>query len=443
MKSVLVTCMALLAGLAGAENVSQKRDDKGVIKMKLDHLNRKGYLVEMRFGSNKEKASLWLETSSSDIWLPSSGVNCTSSDSDCESLGSFNWAQSSSFHDNVTAHNFSYYFDPDSIQGIWGYDNVVVGGVEVKDLTFGVAQESIYSGGVCGIGKKEKESNLLYVNETAYENLPLKMKSQGLINKAAYSIFLNSSDAIEGQLLFGGVDHAKYEGQLVTLPKASNGPFSGPFVAMDYLYFNENPSMSNKTNVTQEIPPPYRAKINVGVEWSNLPHDIFQQFAVNVNATWNDTSSLWNVPCDSASLMTVGFAFSNISIEVPLTDLIYSPVNGTCVLTVFPFYNDESMSYISLGHNFLRHVYAVFDMEDDTVSIARAKYTDEEDIVAFSGSISSNSTAIDSSDSSNPGSSSVAAHSQPAKSSSKNEGMVHGTSILGFVAILLAHLSIF
>ena len=47
-------------------------------------------------------------------------------------------------------------------------------------------------------------------------------KKQGVIAKNAYSLYLNSPDAATGQIIFGGVDNAKYSGSLIALPVTSD-----------------------------------------------------------------------------------------------------------------------------------------------------------------------------------------------------------------------------
>jgi Eukaryotic aspartyl protease len=49
-----------------------------------------------------------------------------------------------------------------------------------------------------------------------YNTTVMAMKDQGIINTAAFSIYLNDVDS-EGILLFGGYDTTKYTGDLKTM----------------------------------------------------------------------------------------------------------------------------------------------------------------------------------------------------------------------------------
>lgn len=59
-----------------------------------------------------------------------------------------------------------------------------------------------------------------------YDNFPVLLQKQGLINKIAYSVYLNSSNSTTGTILFGAIDHAKYDGALSTVPINSESQLS-------------------------------------------------------------------------------------------------------------------------------------------------------------------------------------------------------------------------
>lgn len=44
------------------------------------------------------------------------------------------------------------------------------------------------------------------------------MKAAGVINRKAYSLYLNDLRSTKGAIIFGGVDTTKYTGDLVALP---------------------------------------------------------------------------------------------------------------------------------------------------------------------------------------------------------------------------------
>lgn len=56
------------------------------------------------------------------------------------------------------------------------------------------------------------------ISKPTYANFPQILKQKNVIEKVAYSLFLNDTNATNGQILFGAVDHSKYTGSLSTLP---------------------------------------------------------------------------------------------------------------------------------------------------------------------------------------------------------------------------------
>ena len=91
-----------------------------------------------------------------------------------------------------------------------GQDNITFAdGFLIENANFAVIDNTTSSIGVFGVGYPELEAV-----KSKYTNLPFAMKEQNLIAKVAYSLYLDSRDAVQGYILFGGIDHAKYTGDL-------------------------------------------------------------------------------------------------------------------------------------------------------------------------------------------------------------------------------------
>ena len=92
-----------------------------------------------------------------------------------------------------------------------------MGSVKLEDLQFGIGYVTSDNEGVLGIGYKSNEAQVGQLNRDAYDNLPAKLASKGLIASNAYSLYLNDLESATGTILFGGVDQEQYIGDLVTL----------------------------------------------------------------------------------------------------------------------------------------------------------------------------------------------------------------------------------
>lgn len=81
--------------------------------------------------------------------------------------------------------------------------------------------------GIMGLGFPSGEfaSNQ---NLSEYNTTVLTMANQGVINSAAFSLYLNDV-ASQGSILFGGYDTAKYTGELQTLDLIDLGDYDVGF----------------------------------------------------------------------------------------------------------------------------------------------------------------------------------------------------------------------
>ena len=164
----------------------------------------------MKVGSPAQEVQVMIDTGSSDLWFISSGnsqCKVNGGSIDCDKYGVFDKLKSSTWHDNKTDYSISYY-DGDKASGTMGQDNITFAdGFLIENANFAVIDNTTSSIGVFGVGYPELEAV-----KSKYTNLPFAMKEQNLIAKVAYSLYLDSRDAVQGYILFGGIDHAKYTG---------------------------------------------------------------------------------------------------------------------------------------------------------------------------------------------------------------------------------------
>lgn len=104
------------------------------------------------------------------------------------------------------------------MEGDYITDVFNIGGQSIKNLTMGVAQQaSSVPTGIMGIGYDTNEA-IVSQGGDQYPNLVDVMVSQGLIQTRSYSLYLDDLEADTGSIIFGGIDSAKYQGQLAVLP---------------------------------------------------------------------------------------------------------------------------------------------------------------------------------------------------------------------------------
>ena len=304
----------------------------------------------------------------------------------CINYGSFETSLSSSFKKNESAPEFYIkYGDGTGASGFWGYDTIKIGSTTLDSVSFGIANESTTNCGILGLGLEGLEATNTY----EYLNFPVLLKQQGAINKVAYSLYLNAVNASTGSVLFGAVDHAKYSGTLATVPildQVSDDPYA-IHVMLDSITFSEG---SKNLSLTSNK---YTALLDSGTSLTVLPESLFRKFGDTLGGEYSEQVGYYVVNCPKNSDdFTVNFDFSGLTISVPYSNFILTSTSGhaeQCYLGI----QSQQDDFLILGDNVLSSGYFVYDLEDLTISLAQAKYTDESDIEVISSSIPSASKA--------------------------------------------------
>ncbi|SMN21090.1 similar to Saccharomyces cerevisiae YDR144C MKC7 GPI-anchored aspartyl protease, member of the yapsin family of proteases involved in cell wall growth and maintenance [Maudiozyma saulgeensis] len=317
---------------------------------------------------------------------------------DCSSYGTFNVNSSSTFKSNETSFEISY-GDGSYASGTWGQDVLAMNDVNITGVSFGVANYTNSTVGVLGIGLPGLESTYSGTGSTSsahryqYANLPMILRQTGAIEHTAYSLYLDSSDAKYGSVLFGAVDHNKYSGDLYTIPMINiyeNQGFSNP-IEFDVTLQGIGVSTSDEQVTVSQTKLP--ALLDSGTTISYMPADLVSLLAEEIGATYSSTSGFYEMRCLSSSDDTeLVFDFGGFHITAPLSDFLISTTlsNKQCIFAVVP----EVTNSVILGDVFLTHAYVVYDLEKYEISMAQASYDDDtEDIEVIDSSVPSAVTA--------------------------------------------------
>ncbi|AMD19459.1 HCL692Wp [Eremothecium sinecaudum] len=332
------------------------------------------YTVDLKIGTPEQTVSVLLDTGSSDLWVVGSNVRCSSSEpnDDCKEYGAFDTSQSSTWSSNGTDFYISY-LDNSSASGVWGMDILKINDLNIDGATLAVANESSTSLAVLGVGLSAVETtNIVYPYYT-YDNIPLILKRNGVIARNVYSLFTNKLEAASGSILFGGIDHEKYSGKLLTMPVVNVAPDVSPdpmhlAVILSGLTYS---TMGDKIDpFCSRIP----AILDSGSSGTYFPKAIVEQIAELLGAVWDEEIGAYGGQC-AASSDTLDFDFGGINISVPLSAFIIKK-DSTCYYLIFPFEND----LVLLGATFLSHAYVVYDLDRLEISMAQASYSSVEDI---------------------------------------------------------------
>lgn len=311
---------------------------------------------------------------------------CSAPDSKCPLYGTYT-PENSNTHVPVENSYFSVrYADKTGAAGNIATDTVSVnGGVSIDGLQFGVAYSSSSALGVIGLGYAATGQQ--GVGQAPLATFPEQLVRRGLIKLNAYSLFLNDlflgAAAETGSIIYGGVDTAKIDGRLVTLPV--------PPPSNEYEFPELWVSLNAASYDGIRTPDPLRVHLDCGAQFISLPLDFAQSVYSSLGAQISDEGRAYVDCALAAGTKTFDFEFgpadSPTIIRVPLYSMIFqdndkvplkTPENvPLCVLALT--FDDES--HVTLGDSFLRSAYAVFDLSHNVISLAQAKYTAESNVV--------------------------------------------------------------
>lgn len=352
------TLQKLLEGLTqGGDEPSSSSSSSSAVTLKNGKVV---YFTSLVIGSNKQKVSVEIDTGSSDLWVVGANATCESQTS-CKSAGTYKGALSSSSKNLGTPFKIGY-VDGSGTTGSYFKDDVSFASddsISVTGLQFGVANATSVSNGILGIGFTSLEAT-----DSKYPNLPALLKKQGVIDTNAYSIYLNAANSSQGSIIFGGYDSEKVNGSLTPLPLAGDSTRLG--INLGSVSFSNNTFQVNKPFV-----------LDTGSTLSYFPTDVFKQIGEAFNGQYNGQGYMVNCSTSSIDSMTFNFG-KDAKVTVPYKDLLWKLDSGGCMLGILP--NDQ---YATLGDNFLRSAYVVYNLDNRTISLSQVKYNDKSNIVSI------------------------------------------------------------
>lgn len=232
------------------------------------------------------------------------------------------------------------------------------------------------SSGLLGLGTTALEAKAMSGGET-HKTFLDEMKDQGIINSRSFSMWLNTLDSDEGNLLFGGYDTEKYYDELYMLD-IQPSPEDRYLVALANIQLSHG-----ELDYSFDIEP-FAVNLDSGCEMTYLPSDTFDALASYFNVTLFEGSYI--VPCSlqeqNGSLWFQFGATDGNWVQVPLSELAlplfhsnltYSADDSpACGFGLYPNNMSQGMNFF--GATFLRSAYVLYDLENMQIGIANAKW---------------------------------------------------------------------
>jgi len=333
------------------------------------------YFVNASLGTPPQTVRLHLDTGSSDLWVNTPGSRlCQLRAQPCVFAGTYAANSSSTYRYVGSYFNISY-VDGSGASGDYVSDSFSLGATRLERLQFGIGYTSSSAQGILGIGYEMNEVQVGRAGLPPYRNLPSQMVADGLIASNSFSLWLNDLDASTGNILFGGVDSARYVGPLATLPVQSDGGSVSEFlITLTGLTLGDQTVAANKA---------LAVLLDSGSSLTYLPDDVAQAIYTTVGATFDAGQGAAYVPCSLAAQKTdLTFTFSGPSITVGMDELVLELVTNSGRRPTFQDGREACLFGIApagagthvLGDTFLRSAYVVYDLDNNQISLAQTNF---------------------------------------------------------------------
>ncbi|KAG7330928.1 hypothetical protein KOW79_004897 [Hemibagrus wyckioides] len=219
-------CLALTEGLVRVPLVTKKTimKERGLLKEMLkpsQYNSQQGYneslinqydmvyFGKVGFGTPPQYFYINFDTGSSTLWVNS--VYCKSAA--CSYHPLFNPSKSSTF---TTSHQpFSIEYGSGSVQGFTGYDTVTMGQLTVTNQLIGLSTSEPgdhfarpLHDGIMGLAFRPPN----------YQTIVDTMIQEGVIEEPIFAFYLTRDSESGSEVVFGGVDHSHYQGQIHWVP---------------------------------------------------------------------------------------------------------------------------------------------------------------------------------------------------------------------------------
>lgn len=348
---------------------------RGTLEVGLDN-EETLYFINSTIGTPPQAVRLHIDTGSSDLWVntPNSAL-CRQSSKPCQFAGSYTANSSSTYSYIGSWFNISY-VDGSGASGDYVSDTVTFGPSTLDRLQFGIGYNSTNSQGILGIGYPINEVQVGRAGKQPYRNLPAQMVADGLIQSNAYSLWLNNLDANTGNILFGGIDTAKFVAPLQTLPVQPSAGFYAEFLITLTSVTIDSTALSSPDLALAVL-------LDTGSSLTYLPDTMVSSIYTMVSAQFDSSAGAAYVPCSlKSSTSSLTFTFSSPTINVPMSEMVLDMFlnngkrpqfqDGTpaCLFGIAPAGQGTNV----LGDTFLRSAYVVYDLANNEISLAQTKF---------------------------------------------------------------------
>jgi hypothetical protein len=205
----------------------------------------------------------------------------------------------------------------------------------------------------------------------------------------------NIIEATSGNVLFGGIDTAKYNGELISINVYSTGR-SRRVTSFTVAWTSLSATSSSGTDVLTASNFAEPAILDSGTTITLLPDEICTKLFSELGASINNQLGAVIVPCDLAkNTGTINYAFGGPggpTIKVQMSQLVLPLTTTTGQVPTYQ--NGQTVCQLGIqpagqlptlfGDTFLRSAYVVYDLENNQIALAQTNFdAKNSNIVSF------------------------------------------------------------
>ncbi|XP_069422795.1 pregnancy-associated glycoprotein 4-like [Ovis canadensis] len=309
------------------------------------------YVGNITIGTPPQEFQVIFDTGSSDLWVPSD--YCSSSA--CSTHVRFRHRQSSTFR--PTNETFRIIYGAGRMKGVVAHDTVRIGDLVSIDQPFGLS--------VAEYGFRDRSFDgilgLNYPNKSSSRAIPVfdKLKNEGAISEPVFAFYLSKDEQEGSVVMFGGVDHHYYKGELNWIPLIQAG---------DWTLHVDRITMKREVIACSDG---CMALVDTGASHIQGPGRLVDNIQNLIGA--KRCGFKHYVSCSVVNtLPSIIFTISGIKYPVPARAYILKDSLGYCYTAFKEKRVTTSTESWVLGDVFLRLYFSVFDRGNDRIGLAPA-----------------------------------------------------------------------
>ncbi|KAJ5778939.1 hypothetical protein N7457_006659 [Penicillium paradoxum] len=251
-----------------------------------------------------------------------------------------------------------------NFQGTFATETLTVNGELVSPKADIVVNFGSNLGNIVGMGYVADDSD-------SYTGFLQSLVDIGKLKLSAYSLYMKDNPGERGTIVLGGVNTAKYTGNLYTMPlPAVNGTRYLPSVLVTGIGITG-------INKTHSSGLPVYAVLNPGMSATYLPDSIVEDIYNDFGAWFDPVAQMGMINCTERYRgYNLTFGFTDFNISVPLADFITMPRDPSkCEFALLPSGKETAM----LGDTFMHRAYTFYDFSHNEISMAQTDFNSDPD----------------------------------------------------------------